>query len=177
MSEDVRPPRPRVVLVGAPGAGKSVVGRAVAQRLGVGFVDTDQLVERAAGTSVSDIFVTAGEPAFRAMEEQAVAEALATQTGVVALGGGAVTNERTRALLADHCVVWLRVSLSDAAHRVGLGASRPLLAGNVRTRLLTLMQEREVWYAEVSTATVDTSGSSVADVVSRVLAAIEPEAR
>ena len=161
---------PVLVLVGAPGAGKSTVGRRVAERLGVPFADTDHLIEEAAGMPVSDIFVTAGEPEFRRLEEDAVAEALRTQRGVLALGGGAVLSERTRALLAAHRVVWLRVSMSEAATRVGMNTARPLLLGNVRTTLAGLLEARTPLYEEVSSAVVDTSDRKIRDVVADVAA-------
>ena len=162
--------RPLLVLVGAPGAGKSTVGRRVAERLGVSFADTDHLIEDAAGMSVSDIFVTAGEPEFRRREEEAVAEALRVQRGVLALGGGAVLSERTRALLAEHRVVWLRVSMSEAATRVGMNTARPLLLGNVRTTLSSLLEARTPLYNEVSSAVVDTSDRKIRDVIADVIA-------
>ena len=156
------------MLVGAPGAGKSTVGRRVAERLGVSFADTDHLIEEAAGMSVSDIFVTAGEPEFRRLEEDAVAEALRLRSGVLALGGGAVLSDRTRELLVGHQVIWLRVSMSEAATRVGMNTARPLLLGNVRTTLAGLLEARTPLYKEVSSAVVDTSDRKIRDVIAEV---------
>jgi shikimate kinase len=169
--------KPLVVLVGAPGAGKSTVGRRVAEQLDVSFVDTDHLVEVVAGAPVSDIFVNLGEPEFRRLEEEAVATALDEQTGVVALGGGAVLSERTRAALAGQQVLWLRVGMSDAATRVGMNTARPLLLGNVRTKLAALLEERSALYEQVSTATVETSGRRIRDVIADVMAIIAPESK
>ena len=170
--------RPLVVLVGAPGAGKSTVGRRVAEQLGVAFVDTDLLIEASSAMSVSDIFVTLGEPEFRRREEEAVAEALLTQRGVVALGGGAVLSAATRSRLSKHRVVWLRVSMSEAATRVGMNTARPLLLGNVRTKLSSLLDERTPLYDEVSSAVVDTSDRKLREVINDVLAlAIAPADR
>jgi shikimate kinase len=123
---------PRVVLVGPMGAGKTTVGRLLAERWGVPFRDTDDDVERAEGRPISDIFVESGEEHFRALERVAVAKAVADHDGVLAVGGGAVMASETRELLDGQRVVFLRVGLADAAARVGLGASRPLLLGNVR---------------------------------------------
>jgi shikimate kinase len=162
--------RPMLVLVGAPGAGKSTVGRRVAEQLGVTFVDTDLLIEAESGMSVSDIFVTLGEPDFRRREEEAVAGALRTQRGVVALGGGAVLSAATRSLLAGHRVVWLRVSMSEAATRVGMNTARPLLLGNVRTTLSSLLEARSPLYEEVSSAVVDTSDRKLREVIADVTA-------
>lgn len=164
--------RPLVVLVGPMGAGKSTVGRLLAERLGAAFRDTDDDVEAAEGRPISDIFVDAGEEYFRAVERAAVATALAEHGGVLALGGGAVMAEQTRALLAGHRVVFLRVGLTDAAARVGLGASRPLLLGNVRGTMKTLLDERAPVYESVATAVVDTDGLTPQEVASAVLAHI-----
>src|SRR5680860_1017411 len=117
------------------GAGKTTVGRRVADAWGVAFRDTDHDIEASEGRSVSDIFVDSGESRFRALEREAVATALTGHDGVLALGGGAVLDERTRAALAGHQVVFLRVGLAAATKRVGLGVSRPLLLGNVRGRI------------------------------------------
>src|SRR3954454_24875096 len=95
-SFDVPAVRPVMVIVGAPASGKTTIGTAAAQALGLPFRDTDHDVEAEAGTSVADVFVQLGEPRFRAMEEQAVARALLEHDGILALGGGAVTREATR---------------------------------------------------------------------------------
>jgi shikimate kinase len=163
---------PIAVLIGAPGAGKSTVGRRVAERLKVPFVDTDTLIEEESGMSVADMFVELGEPEFRRREEEAVKRALEQQEGVIALGGGAILSELTRERLSGHTVVWLRVNVSDAASRVGMNQARPLLLGNVRGRLTQLLQERTPLYEQVATITVDTDGRAVREVTSSVLAAV-----
>lgn len=163
---------PTAVVIGAPGAGKSTVGRRVAELLHVPFTDTDRLIEERAGMSVADIFVTEGEPAFRAREEEAVAHALAGE-GVVSLGGGAVMSETTRARLTGHPVVWLQVDLADAARRVGLNTARPLLLGNVRQTMATLLAERIPLYESVATIPVETTGRPVREVVAEVVAALQ----
>lgn len=164
---------PRVVLVGPMGAGKSTVGRLLAERWGVGFRDTDDDVERVDGRTISDIFVDSGEEHFRALEREAVAHALGEHAGVLAVGGGAVTSPETRAVLAGHRVVFLRVGLSDAAARVGLGASRPLLLGNVRGTMKALLDERNPVYVAVADATVDTDGRTPDEVADLVEAALD----
>jgi shikimate kinase len=166
-----------VVLVGPMGAGKTTVGRLVAESLGVGFLDTDEVVEREDGRSVSEIFVDEGEAHFRELERKAVADALGTHDGVLALGGGAVMDPTTRERLAGHRVVFLRVGLSDAARRVGLGVSRPLLLGNVRGRMKQLLDERAPVYEAVAAHVVDTDGLSAVEVAERVLALVEDVSR
>ena len=163
---------PVLVLVGPPGAGKSTVGRAVAERLGVAFRDTDADVEALAGKSVPDLFVQDGEERFRALERDAVRTALAEHDGVLSLGGGAVLADDTRVLLRGHVVVLLDVDLTGAAARVGLGQGRPLVGLNPRAQLRELMQQRRPLYEEVAAHTVDTSGVPVDVVVERVLAAL-----
>lgn len=163
---------PRVVLVGPMGAGKTTLADLLAQRWGVAVRDTDADIVAAQGREISDIFVDDGEAAFRALEREAVALALAEHEGVLSLGGGAVLDEDTRALLAEHTVVFLQVGLTDAVKRVGLGTSRPLLMGNVRARVKALLDERTPIYASVATHTVDTDGRTpdqVADEVESLL--------
>ncbi len=166
-----------VVLVGPPSAGKTTVGTAVAAHLQQPFRDTDHDVEAEAGTSVADLFVSQGEPHFRALEERAVARALAEHTGVLALGGGAVTSAHTRALLVEHAagggtVVWLDVDLASAAKRVGLSRDRPILGVNPRQMLRHMLETRAPLYAEVATVHLQTGHRPVADVVADVLAAL-----
>ena len=160
---------PRVVLVGPMGAGKSTVGALLAEAWGTSARDTDTDVEAVAGKTVSEIFLDDGEAAFRALEKDAVAQALTDHDGVLSLGGGAVLDEQTRGLLEGQRVVFLKVGLSEAVKRVGLGTSRPLLLGNVRARIKALLDERTPVYESVATETVDTDGLTPEQVAEEIL--------
>ena len=164
---------PIAVLVGAPGAGKSTVGRRIAGKLGVDFADSDALVEVRAGKPVADIFVSDGEIAFRDLERTEIAEALVNFDGVLSLGGGAVLDDSTRAALLDHRVIWLQVDLTNATQRVGMNSARPLLLGNVRGTMLAMLDARTPLYEEVADHRIDTSGRSIKEVVAEAVAIVE----
>ena len=163
---------PRVVLVGPMGAGKTTVGDLLAARWGVAARDTDADVEALEGRSISDIFVDSGEAHFRELERKAVTEALATHDGVLALGGGSLLDPATRELLAGQTVVYLRVGLSEAVKRVGLGTARPLLLGNVRGRIKALLDERAPLYESVATHVVDTDGRAPDEVAAEIVGVV-----
>ncbi len=159
---------PRVVLVGPPGSGKSTVGAALAELLGLPLHDTDAAIEATAGRTISDIFVEDGEPAFRTLERAEVARALADDAGVLALGGGAPVDPLTEQLLVGQTVVFLDVGIADASKRVGFDQSRPLLAVNPRASWVRLMNERRPVYERVATFRVDTAGRTPQDVAAEV---------
>ena len=167
---------PRLVLVGPMGAGKSTVAALLADAWGTTARDTDADVEALEGRSISDIFVDSGEAHFRDLERKAVAEALATHDGVLALGGGAVLDPATRELLAGHTVIFLRVGLADAVKRVGLGSARPLLLdqaiGGIRGRMRALLDERTPIYEAVATHVVDTDGLTPDEVAAGIIEAL-----
>jgi shikimate kinase len=165
---------PACVLVGVMGAGKTTVGELLAADLGVEFRDTDLDIEAAAGRPISDIFIQDGEEHFRALERAAVTAALSSFDGVLALGGGAILAEETRAALAGHTVVFLSVELADAVKRVGLGAGRPLLAVNPRATLKHLMDQRRPLYLSVATHTVATDSRPPEDVVAEIRTVLKP---
>ena len=158
-----------IVLMGAPGAGKSSVGKRLARKLGRTFVDVDQRIEEVVGKPVADIFADEGEAHFRALEQEATLELLDTYD-VVALGGGAVMNPVIREALAGHEVIWLKVSIGQATRRVGMNTVRPLLLGNVRGRLIELLRERTPVYESLATQIVDTDGRGCAEVADTLAA-------
>lgn len=164
---------PRVVLIGPMGAGKTTVAALLAEHWGCAVRDTDQDVEAAEGRSVQELFVDEGESWFRDREREAVAAAVAEHDGVLALGGGAVLDPSSRAVLEGQPVVFLSVGLADAAKRVGLGAGRPLLLGNVRSRIKTILDERLPIYTAVASHVVDTDGRTPEEVARDVAAWVE----
>ncbi|WP_419993420.1 shikimate kinase [Streptomyces boninensis] len=165
--------RPAVILIGPPGAGKSTVGALLAERLGVTLRDTDADIEVAAGKPIPEIFYDDGEPRFRELERAAVRAGLAEHDGVLSLGGGAIVDDGTRALLAGHPVVFLEVELADAVKRVGLDAPRPLLAVNPRQAWRQLMEKRRPLYVEAARVTISTAARTPEEVAEAVLEALE----
>ncbi len=164
---------PAVVLCGPMGSGKSAVGGVLARRWHVPLRDTDHDVEKATGHSVAAIFAEQGEDTFRDLEHQVLVEALAVHDGVLALGGGAVLREDSRAALAEYVaggghVVFLDVDVDAVLGRVGRDASRPLLAGEPRERWSALAAQRRPLYLAVSTLRVRTGGRTLAQVASDI---------
>ncbi|MBM9468270.1 shikimate kinase [Nakamurella leprariae] len=161
--------RPKAVLVGPPGSGKTSVGAALAALTGLAVRDTDADVEATVGMTIAELFATRGEPAFRELEEQAVAAGLAEHAGVLSLGGGAVLSDRTRAALRGHAVVFLATSASVGMKRVGLTSHRPLLAGiNPRATYRSLLAQRLPLYQEVAAVEIDTDGLTVGQVAAAI---------
>lgn len=162
-----------IVFVGVPGSGKSTIGRRVAAEIGVAFIDVDELIVQRTGKQIGDIFSEDGEPRFRELEQEITVETIGTahrQPGmVISLGGGAVTSAAIRDALAGSRVVWLRVGIGAAAKRVGLNTARPLLLGNVRGQMITLMREREPYYASVAVTTVDTDNQTPDELTRSVM--------
>jgi shikimate kinase len=150
------------------------VAALLAERLGLASRDTDDDVTRMAGQSIADVFLEHGEEAFRALESQAVRAALDEHGGVLAVGGGAVLDAEVRELLAGHTVVFLDVSISDAAPRIGFNRDRPLLLGNVRGQWVQLMEARRPFYDEVASVRVDTDGKTPEEVADEVLRLLPP---
>lgn len=160
-----------VVLVGLSGSGKSSTATRLGRRLGRTVLDTDRMVERRTGATVSDVFVADGEAAFRRMEHEALAAALSAPPAVIATGGGVVLDGENRRLLGEAgTVVWLRADPAALATRIHASReARPLLAGDAAAALRRLDDERAPLYAEVADVVVETTGKAPADVLEEVL--------
>jgi shikimate kinase len=159
-----------VVLVGLMGAGKSSVGKRLAARLGVAFKDADAEIEAAAGCSIADLFSEHGESAFRDGERRVIARLLEAPPHVLATGGGAFMDPRTRAAIRAHGIsVWLRAELDVLVRRCGRRSHLPLLAGGDPAAVLArLKAEREPIYAEADLVVESGDGPHEA-VVERIV--------
>jgi shikimate kinase len=169
----------RAVLIGLPGAGKSTTGRRLAKIMAVPFADSDQLIEEREGKPIRQLFDVLGEPRFREIETEVVAAALDDFTGVLSLGGGALTSAATRQALTGSGVpiVYLRATLDQLSQRVGDGRTRPLLAGNPDAGLAVLAAERSQTYDEYATITVDTDGRTPGQIAATVAARLHESRR
>lgn len=163
--------RTNVALVGFMGAGKSVVGRVLAARLGKTFVETDSLVEQRAGMSVAEVFARLGEERFREMEASVVREVAGGCDCVIACGGGVVLREENvSALKSSSVLVYLEVSAEAALQRIGPKSTvRPLLSGPDREQRVTeLMESRLPVYTAAADVTVSTVGLTIEQVAGEV---------
>lgn len=166
--------RRSVVLVGMMGAGKSSIGRRLAQRLGIGFVDADAEIEAAAGMTIAEIFANYGEPDFRSGEARVIARLLDHGQQVLATGGGAFMNEETRAGIRQKGMsVWLKADFDVLMKRVKRRATadRPMLQGDPAQRIRVLMAERYPVYAEAD-ITVVSREVSHDTIVNEIVAAL-----
>ncbi len=163
-----------IVLIGFMGAGKTTVGKALAARLGLQFIDTDQVIEQSTGLAISDIFDAYGEAGFRELEARVVAEQLAGPQAVVALGGGAVTTESVRERLRGHKVVLLEISLADTLSRLGADSTRPMLQ---RPDLAEVFADRVDLYREVASVGIPVAGTTPSELVDLVAQWLEGGSR
>lgn len=158
------------VLIGPPGSGKSSVGKALAKRTGGQCIDTDQLVEKRTGKTISEIFLEDGETRFRELESLAVADAMESNAEIVALGGGAILDYKSHpAIQSANQVVFLDVSISNASPRIGFNRDRPLLLMNPRQQWLELMSKRRPIYERLATMVVSTDRKKPDQVASEIL--------
>lgn len=164
--------RPRAVLVGPMASGKSSVGKSLAHRWGVELRDSDALIVQRAGKPVTAIFADDGEEAFRQLEHETVLEQLGAFDGVLALGGGAVLDPRTRAALTQHTVVYLTVDERAAGFRLRGDTSRPVLADGGMDTWRRIYAERRGLYEEVATVVVDTSRGTTGASATRIIEAL-----
>jgi shikimate kinase len=162
-----------LVLVGLMGAGKSAIGRRLAARLGIPFVDADQEIERAAGCTIEDIFAMYGEPAFRDVERRVIGRLLHDPVHVLATGGGAFMDIDTRAAIAERGIsLWLRADLELLLARTGRRNNRPLLkTGDRRRTLEQLIEVRHPIYARAD-ITIDSRDAPPEETVEAALAAL-----
>ena len=155
--------------MGPPGSGKSTVGKYLSKELGLSFIDTDRLIEDKEGRSISEIFLADGEGGFRAIEKEIVLDVLKMEDCVIALGGGSVLDlDVLRELSECADVVFLDVSISNAAPRVGFNKERPLLLGNPRQQWLQLMEKRREVYESLATRTVSTDNRKPNEVAHEI---------
>lgn len=164
-----------IALVGLPGSGKSSVGRQLARRLGVAFIDSDSVIEQRIGEPIRSFFEREGEGRFRDVEQAVIAELAATAQGVLATGGGAVLREANRRELRQHCcVVYLRSSPEELQRRLRHDTQRPLLqVADPRAKLQQLYRERDPLYRETAHFVIETGRPTVQTLVGMVLMQLE----
>jgi len=163
-----------IVLIGPPGSGKSSVGKALSRKLSRPWIDTDTEVESRAGKKISEIFLEDGEATFRSLERDVVDQVMGSEAAIVSLGGGSVLNEASqKRITTAKEVVFLDVSISNAAPRVGFNKDRPLLAINPRQQWLQLMEKRRPIYESLATITVSTDNKKPDQVADEIIEAIE----
>lgn len=156
----------RAILIGAPGSGKSSVGKALSRELSTSFQDTDVLIVEREGRSISEIFLTNGEVGFRAIEREVVLEALASNVGVLSLGGGAVLDEAVQQAISESPaqVIFLRVGAKQVLTRIGARGERPLLLDDPLKQWRELFAVREPIYQKLATLQIDTDSKKPYEV-------------
>lgn len=163
-----------IILMGPPGSGKSTVGKLLAKHLNLELMDTDRVIEERKGRTISEIFLMEGEEGFRSIEREVVLECLNQQDCVIALGGGSILDMEVQERLSQFSeVVFLDVSISNAAPRVGFNKERPLLMGNPRQQWLHLMEKRRGIYEKLATRTVSTDNRKANEVAHEIAAGVK----
>jgi shikimate kinase len=159
-----------VVLIGPPGAGKSTIGKILAQKMQRDFIDTDHLIEETTGKKIADIFLIDGEVEFRRIERDVVLASIKKEGYVISLGGGSVLDSEVETALSRIAeVIFLDVSISNAAPRVGFNRERPLLLGNPRQQWISLMEKRRPIYERIATRRISTDNRKAHEVVEELL--------
>ena len=160
----------KIVLIGPPGAGKSSIGKALAKKLNLNFIDSDSEIEKISHKRISEIFIEDGEPAFRLLEVDVVRKVLADFDGVISLGGGAPINKEIQEVLgdADYPVVFIDVSIAQAATRIGFNKDRPLLLVNPRQQWISLMNDRRPIYEKLASQTISSDNRKPHEVAKQI---------
>ena len=160
----------KIVLIGPPGAGKSSVGKALAKELSLNFIDSDSEIEKISHKKISEIFIEDGEPAFRLLEVDVVRKVLSDFEGVISLGGGAPINKEIQEVLEDanYPVVFIDVSIAQAATRIGFNKDRPLLLVNPRQQWISLMNDRRPIYEKLASQTISSDNQKPHEVAKQI---------
>ena len=160
----------KIVLIGPPGAGKSSIGKALAKELNLNFIDSDSEIEKISHKKISEIFIEDGEPAFRLLEVDVVRKILADFEGVISLGGGAPINKEIQEVLQDanYPVVFIDVSIAQAAIRIGFNKDRPLLLVNPRQQWISLMNDRRPIYEKLASQTISSDNQKPHEVAKQI---------
>lgn len=160
----------KIVLIGPPGAGKSSIGKALAKELNLNFIDSDSEIEKISHKRISEIFIEDGEPAFRLLEVDVVRKVLADFDGVISLGGGAPINPEIQEVLQDanYPVVFIDVSIAQAAIRIGFNKDRPLLLVNPRQQWISLMNDRRPIYEKLASQTISSDNQKPHEVAKQI---------
>jgi len=160
----------KIVLIGPPGAGKSSIGKALAKELNLDFIDSDSEIEKISHKKIAEIFIEDGEPAFRLLEVDVVRKVLADFNGVISLGGGAPISKEIEEVLgnADYPVVFIDVSIAQAATRIGFNKDRPLLLVNPRQQWISLMNDRRPIYEKLASQTISSDNQKPHEVAKQI---------
>ena len=166
---------PRAIFIGPMGSGKSTIGKAVAGALGLPFRDTDSIIEEREEMPVSQIFIDKGEDYFRTVEKKVLRDELLNDGSILALGGGAPISVDAQSALkvSSAPVIYLDISLSSVAPRIGFDRDRPLLLHNPRGQWQTLMEVRRPIYESIANVVIDVNGKSQRQIVEEALGALK----
>jgi shikimate kinase len=160
----------KIILIGPPGSGKSSVGKELANLMKLQHIDTDSLIEAKVGKRIADIFLEDGESIFRKIEHEVVLESLDIESAVISLGGGSILDSEVAARLRNESnVIYLEVSISNAAPRVGFNTDRPLLVANPRQQWLKLMEARKSIYEELGSKQISTDNRKPKEVAKELM--------